>query len=292
MDLKLRGKRALVTGSTAGIGFAIARGLARERAEVIVNGRSEQKVAEASQRISSEVGSTATGVAADLSSAEGVDRLIEGAGRVVQLERRRQRQRGRGGGRGVAGPGQRPGRVDILINNAGIFEPVPFPEISDQDWFRFFELNVMSGVRLARALLPSMLQRDWGRIMFISSESGVQIPAEMVHYGVTKTAQLALSRGIAESVAGTGVTVNSVLPGPTRSEGVVDFLTKVAAEHKTERSAVEEEFLRTMRPSSLIRRFAEPEEVANLVVFLAGEGSSAITGAALRVDGGVVRSIV
>ena len=191
MDLKLRGKRALVTGSTAGIGFAIARGLARERAEVIVNGRSEQKVAEAIQRISSEVGSTATGVAADLSSAEGVDRLIEGAG-----------------------------RVDILINNAGIFEPVPFPEISDQDWFRFFELNVMSGVRLARALLPSMLQRDWGRIMFISSESGVQIPAEMVHYGVTKTAQLALSRGIAESVAGTGVTVNSVLPGPTRSEGV------------------------------------------------------------------------
>jgi NAD(P)-dependent dehydrogenase (short-subunit alcohol dehydrogenase family) len=263
MDLKLRGKRALVTGSTAGIGFAIARGLARERAEVIVNGRSEQKVAEAIQRISSEVGSTATGVAADLSSAEGVDRLIEGAG-----------------------------RVDILINNAGIFEPVPFPEISDQDWFRFFELNVMSGVRLARALLPSMLQRDWGRIMFISSESGVQIPAEMVHYGVTKTAQLALSRGIAESVAGTGVTVNSVLPGPTRSEGVVDFLAKVAAEHKTERSAVEEEFLRTMRPSSLIRRFAEPEEVANLVVFLAGEGSSAITGAALRVDGGVVRSIV
>ena len=215
MDLKLRGKRALVTGSTAGIGFAIARGLARERAEVIVNGRSEQKVAEAIQRISSEVGSTATGVAADLSSAEGVDRLIEGAG-----------------------------RVDILINNAGIFEPVPFPEISDQDWFRFFELNVMSGVRLARALLPSMLQRDWGRIMFISSESGVQIPAEMVHYGVTKTAQLALSRGIAESVAGTGVTVNSVLPGPTRSEGVVDFLAKVAAEHKTERSAVEEEFLR------------------------------------------------
>jgi NAD(P)-dependent dehydrogenase (short-subunit alcohol dehydrogenase family) len=263
MDLKLRGKRALVTGSTAGIGFAIARGLARERAEVIVNGRSEQKVAEAIQRISSEVGSTATGVAADLSSAEGVDRLIEGAG-----------------------------RVDILINNAGIFEPVPFPEISDQDWFRFFELNVMSGVRLARALLPSMLKRDWGRIMFISSESGVQIPAEMVHYGVTKTAQLALSRGIAESVAGTGVTVNSVLPGPTRSEGVVDFLAKVAAEHKTERSAVEEEFLRTMRPSSLIRRFAEPEEVANLVVFLAGEGSSAITGAALRVDGGVVRSIV
>ncbi len=150
----------------------------------------------------------------------------------------------------------------------------------------------MSGVRLSRALLPSMLRRNWGRIIFISSESAVQIPAEMVHYGLTKTAQLALSRGIAESVVGTGVTVNAVLPGPTKSDGVVDFLAKVAAEHKTEQTEVEAEFLRTMRPSSLIRRFAEPDEVANLVVFLAGEGSSAITGAALRVDGGVVRSIV
>jgi len=263
MDLKLRGKRALVTGSTAGIGFAIARGLARERAEVIVNGRSEEKVADAVRRITSEMGSTATGIAADLSSAEGVSRLLE-----------------------------RAGRVDILINNVGIFERVPFLEISDQDWFRFFELNVMSGVRLSRALIPPMLRRNWGRIIFISSESAVQIPAEMVHYGLTKTAQLALSRGIAESVAATGVTVNTVLPGPTRSDGVVDFLAKVAAEHKTDQAAVEVEFLRTMRPSSLIRRFAEPDEVANLVVFLAGEGSSAITGAALRVDGGVVRSIL
>lgn len=263
MDLKLRGKRALVTGSTAGIGFAIACGLARERAEVIVNGRSEDKVAEAVRRITAEMGSSATGIAADLSSAEGVNRLLE-----------------------------RTGRIDILINNVGMFEPQPFLEISDQDWFRIFELNVMSGVRLARALLPSMLRRNWGRIIFISSESGVQIPAEMVHYGLTKTAQLALSRGIAESVAGTGVTVNAVLPGPTRSDGVVDFLAKVAAEHKAEQAAVEAEFLRTMRPSSLIRRFAEPDEVANLVVFLAGERSSAITGAALRVDGGVVRSIV
>ena len=263
MDLKLRGKRALITGSTAGIGFAIARGLARERAEVIVNGRTEEKVAEAVRRITSEMGSNATGIAADLSGAEGVNRLLE-----------------------------RAGRIDILINNVGIFEPVPFVEISDQDWFRFFELNVMSGVRLSRALLPGMLRRDWGRIIFISSESGVQIPAEMVHYGVTKTAQLALSRGIAESVAGSGVTVNAVLPGPTRSDGVVDFLGKVAAEHNADQAAVEAEFLRTMRPSSLVRRFAEPEEVANLVVFLAGEGSSATTGAALRVDGGVVRSIV
>jgi NAD(P)-dependent dehydrogenase (short-subunit alcohol dehydrogenase family) len=263
MDLKLRGKRTLITGSTAGIGFAIARGLARERAEVIVNGRTEEKVAEAVRRITSEMGSNATGIAADLSGAEGVNRLLE-----------------------------RAGRIDILINNVGIFEPVPFVGISDQDWFRFFELNVMSGVRLSRALLPGMLRRNWGRIIFISSESGVQIPAEMVHYGVTKTAQLALSRGIAESVAGSGVTVNAVLPGPTRSDGVVDFLGKVAAEHNADQAAVEAEFLRTMRPSSLVRRFAEPEEVANLVVFLAGEGSSATTGAALRVDGGVVRSIV
>jgi NAD(P)-dependent dehydrogenase (short-subunit alcohol dehydrogenase family) len=153
-------------------------------------------------------------------------------------------------------------------------------------------MNVMSGVRLSRALLPRMTARNWGRIIFISSESGVQTPAEMVHYGVTKTAQLALSRGIAETVAGTGVTVNSVLPGPTKSDGVVDFLGKVAGEHGAEMAAVEEEFIRTMRPSSLIKRFAEPEEVANLVVFLCGEGSSAITGASLRVDGGVVRSIV
>jgi NAD(P)-dependent dehydrogenase (short-subunit alcohol dehydrogenase family) len=262
MDLKLRGKRALVTGSTVGIGFAIARGLARERAEVIINGRTEQKVAEAVQRISSEVGSRAVGIAADLGSAEGVARLVAEAG-----------------------------RVDILVNNVGIFWPVPFLEIADRDWFHIFEVNVMSGVRVARGLLPQMLKRNWGRIIFISSESALQIPPEMVHYGVTKTAQLALSRGIAETVAGTGVTVNSVLPGPTRSEGAVEFLSKVAAEHKTEMAAVEEEFLRTMRPSSVIRRFAEPDEVANLVVFLSGEGSSAITGAALRVDGGVVRSI-
>jgi NAD(P)-dependent dehydrogenase (short-subunit alcohol dehydrogenase family) len=184
------------------------------------------------------------------------------------------------------------GPVDILVNNVGIFEPVPFLDIDDQAWLRIFEINVMSGVRLSRALLPGMVERGFGRIMFVSSESGVQIPAEMVHYGVTKTAQLALSRGIAESAAGTGVTVNAVLPGPTRSEGVVDFVEKLAADQSTDAAKFEAEFVRTMRPSSLIGRFAEPEEVANLVVFLAGEGASAITGAALRVDGGVVRSIV
>ncbi len=262
MDLKLQGKRALVTGSTAGIGFAIASGLAREGAEVIVNGRSEERTAEAVARIASD-GGQAVGIAADLGSAGGCTRLAAQAG-----------------------------RVDILVNNVGIFEPVPFLDIDDRVWLRIFEVNVMSGVRLSRALLPGMVERGFGRIIFISSESGVQIPAEMVHYGVTKTAQLALARGIAESSAGSGVTVNSVLPGPTRSEGVVEFLDKVASDQNADRAKFEAEFVRTMRPSSLIQRFAEPEEVANLVVFLSGEGASAITGAALRVDGGVVRSIV
>ena len=205
MDLKLRGKRALVTGSTAGIGFAIASGLAREGAEVIVNGRSEQRTAEAVERIAAEGGTKVTGIAADLGTAGGAARMAEQAG-----------------------------EVDILVNNVGIFEPVPFLEIDDQAWLRIFEINVMSGVRLSRALLPGMVERGFGRIMFISSESGVQIPAEMVHYGVTKTAQLALSRGIAESVAGTGVTVNAVLPGPTRSEGVVDFVEKLATDQGTD----------------------------------------------------------
>lgn len=263
MDLKLRGKRALVTGSTAGIGFAIASGLAREGAEVIVNGRSEARVAEAAKRLASEGNAQAEGIAADLGTGEGCAQLAKQAG-----------------------------RVDILVNNVGIFEPVPFLDIDDRAWQRIFEVNVMSGVRLTRALLPGMVERGFGRIIFISSESGVQIPAEMVHYGVTKTAQLALSRGIAESVAGTGVTVNAVLPGPTRSDGVIEFLDKVAADQGADTAAFEAEFIRTMRPSSLIKRFAEPEEVANLVVFVSGEGASAITGASLRVDGGVVRSIV
>lgn len=262
MDLKLGGKRALVTGSTAGIGYAIASGLAREGAEVIVNGRSEARTPEAVERIISE-GGQAIGIAADLGSADGADNLAAQAG-----------------------------RVDILVNNVGIFEPVPFLDIDDAAWLRIFEVNVMSGVRLSRALLPGMVERGFGRIMFISSESGVQIPAEMVHYGVTKTAQLALARGIAESVAGSGVTVNSVLPGPTRSDGVVEFLDKLARDQGTDAAKLEAEFVRTMRPTSLIQRFAETEEVANLVVFLAGEGASAITGASLRVDGGVVRSIV
>ena len=259
MDLKLRGKRALVTGSTKGIGFAIAKGLLAEGAAVVINGRGERSVADALARLGK---TEASGIAADLGSAEGVDQLLA-----------------------------RLGTVDILVNNLGIFEPKPFLEISDADWFRFFEVNVMSGVRLSRALLPAMLERNWGRILFISSESGLNIPAEMVHYGMTKTAQIAVARGIAESVAGTGVTVNSVLPGPTRSEGVADFMADLAAGQGKSGAEVEAEFFKTMRPSSLIRRLAEPDEVANLVVYLCGEPASATTGAAMRVDGGVVRSI-
>jgi NAD(P)-dependent dehydrogenase (short-subunit alcohol dehydrogenase family) len=263
MDLKLKDKRALITGSTAGIGYAIARGLAREGAEVIVNGRTEKRVAEAIDQIAAETGSQALGIAADLGTAEGVARLLAQAG-----------------------------HVDVLVNNLGIFEPKPFLEISDADWLRFFEVNVMSGVRLSRALLPGMLKRKWGRIIFISSESGVQIPAEMVQYGVTKTAQIALARGIAESFPASGVTVNSVLAGPTRSEGVGEFLDRLAAQGGKSADEIEAEFFETARPTSLIKRFADPEEVANLVVYLSGEGSSATTGAALRADGGVVRSLI
>ncbi|MGZ5916216.1 MAG: SDR family NAD(P)-dependent oxidoreductase [Methyloceanibacter sp.] len=262
MDLKLKGKRALVTGSTQGIGFAIALGLAREGAKVVVNGRTDAKVGGAIKRIAGETSVPVTGIAADVGNAAEVGRLIK------QL-----------------------GLVDILINNTGIYEPKPFLDIPDTDWLRFFEVNVMSGVRLSRALLPHMLKQNWGRIIFISSESGLNIPAGMVHYGMTKTAQLAISRGIAESVPGTGVTVNAVLPGPTRTEGVVRFLDQMAKDRSLSVKEMEAEVIKTHRPSSLIKRMAEPEEVANLVVYLCGEGASATTGAALRVDGGVVRSI-
>ena len=259
MDLKLRGKKAVITGSTAGIGLAIARELAREGAQVVVNGRTQERVDAAIRA----VGGTARGVAADLGSARGAERLAES-------ER----------------------DVDILVNNVGIFEAKPFLEIPDEDWLRFFETNVMSGVRLTRRYLPGMVQKGWGRVLFISSESALQIPAEMIHYGVTKTAQIALSRGIAESVAGTGVTVNTVLPGPTRSEGVGAFVEGLARTRGIPAEAVEREFFRDMRPSSLLKRFATPEEVAPIVAFLASPLSVATTGAALRVDGGVVRAIV
>jgi NAD(P)-dependent dehydrogenase (short-subunit alcohol dehydrogenase family) len=262
MDLKLKGKRAFVSGSTAGIGFAVALGLAREGAEVVVNGRTDTKVRDAITRISGGTAATVSGIAADLGSAAGVDRLLSELG-----------------------------KVDILVNNIGIFEPKPFLEIPDADWLRFFETNVMSGVRLSRSLLPYMIERGWGRIIFVSSESGLNIPTEMVHYGMTKTAQLAISRGIAESVAGTGITVNAVLPGPTRSEGAIEFLEKIAEERGMDVKEAETEVITTLRPTSLLKRMATPEEVANLVVYLCGEPSSATTGSALRVDGGVVRTI-
>jgi NAD(P)-dependent dehydrogenase (short-subunit alcohol dehydrogenase family) len=264
MNLELDGKRALVTGSTAGIGYAIAEALAREGAEVIVNGRQEGRVERAVQSIlTSHPQAKVEGLAANLGNADGVRAAV-----------------------------QRLPEVDILVNNMGIFEPKPFEQIPDEDWFRFFEVNVMSGVRLSRSYLPGMKARNWGRIVFISSESAVQIPAEMIHYGMTKTAQLAISRGLAETTAGTGVTVNSVLPGPTASEGVNEFVDRMAAAAKQTKAELETEFFRSVRPSSLLRRFASPEEVAALVVFICSPLSTATNGAALRADGGVIRSIV
>jgi hypothetical protein len=264
MDLQLEGKRALVTGSTAGIGYAIAEGLAKEGTTVIVNGRTSQRVEQAiSQLARADVRGKIEGLAADLGTAQGVATAIE-----------------------------RFPEVDILINNLGIFDPKPFELISDQEWIKFFEVNVMSGVRLSRHYLPRMEKRNWGRIIFISSESAVQIPAEMIHYGMTKTAQLAISRGLAETTAGTGVTVNAVLPGPTASEGVREFVGRLASDSKKSPAEVEQEFFRSMRPTSLLRRFARPEEVAALVTFVCSPLSSATNGAALRADGGVVRSIL
>jgi NAD(P)-dependent dehydrogenase (short-subunit alcohol dehydrogenase family) len=261
MDLQLQGKLALVTGSTAGIGLAIATTLAREGARVIINGRSRASVEAVVASLRSATGGDLRGFAGDLSVASSAEALI----------------------------GEYPG-VEILVNNLGIFEPKPFEEIPDNDWVRFFEVNVLSGVRLARLVLPSMRRANWGRIIFISSESGVQIPSEMIHYGVTKTAQLAVARGLAEALAGSAITVNSVLPGPTRSRGVGEFVDTLAKERGMSLAAFEKEFFEKVRPTSLIKRFAEPEEVASLVAYIASPLASATTGAALRVDGGVIRS--
>lgn len=264
MHIDLSSRSAIVSGSTAGIGFAIAKGLAAAGAQVVVTGRTQARVDEALKAIVSDVpGARLTGVAADLGTAEGAALLI------------------------AAVP-----ETDILVNNLGIFEPKGFFDIPDADWQRFFEVNVMSGVRLARHYAQGMAKRGWGRIQFLSSESGVQIPVEMVHYGMTKTAQLAVSRGLAETLAGTGVTVNAILPGPTRSEGVNEFMGKIAAGRGVPAAQVEQEFIATERPSSLIKRLATVEEVANLAVYLASEQASATTGAAMRVDGGVVRSVI
>ncbi len=264
MELGLRDRRALVTGSTAGIGFATAWLLAGEGADVVINGRTPERVNDAIARIREEFPSAQlTGVAADLSTAAGCAELVE-----------------------------RVPAVEILVNNLGVFEPRPFEEIPDEDWFRIFETNVMSGVRLCRHYLPRMRVRNWGRIVFVSSESAVQIPAEMIHYGMTKTAQVAVARGIAESVAGTGITVNSVLGGPTASEGVTTFIGRLAESRGVDFAEMERDFFRSARPSSLLRRFARPEEVASAIVYLCSEQASATTGAAVRADGGVVRAIL
>jgi NAD(P)-dependent dehydrogenase (short-subunit alcohol dehydrogenase family) len=263
MNGSLEGKVALVTGSTAGIGLAIAKQLARDRADVIINGRSDDRVQAAIAELrGSEGHPNVGGVAADLGTAEGCKALIDTIS-----------------------------RVDILVNNVGIFEPKPFEQISDEEWDRFFYVNVMSGVRLSRAYLPQMKEKNWGRIVFISSESGLQIPSEMIHYGMTKTAQLAIARGLAETCRATNVTVNSVLPGPTASEGVTEFVANLASQQKMSVTDFEQEFFRSARPTSILQRFIEPNEIAHVVAFVCSPCASAINGASVRADGGVVRSI-
>jgi NAD(P)-dependent dehydrogenase (short-subunit alcohol dehydrogenase family) len=261
MNLRLEGRLALVSGSTAGIGHAIATALAAEGARVIVNGRTQAAVDAAVARIGPAAGGEAIGFAGDLSTAAAAEALV------------------------AAHPG-----IEILVNNLGIFEPKPFEDIADAEWTRFFEVNVLSGVRLARLVLPAMRRANWGRIVFISSESAVQIPAEMIHYGMTKTAQLAVSRGLAEAVAGTGITVNSILPGPTRSRGVGDFVEALAKAGGESLEAYEKKFFETARPTSLIKRFETPEEIATMVAYIASPLSSGTTGAAIRVDGGCLKS--
>jgi NAD(P)-dependent dehydrogenase (short-subunit alcohol dehydrogenase family) len=263
MKIDLSGKTALVTGSTAGIGHASAKGLADCGAAVVVNGRSQAKVDAAVAALAKAVpGAKVRGVAADVSTAAGCTALV------------------------AAVPD-----VDILINNAGIFEPKEFFDIPDEDWSRFFEVNVMSGVRLSRAYMPGMLKRNWGRIVFISSESALNIPKEMIHYGMTKTAQLAVSRGLAELTRGTAVTVNSVLPGPTMSEGVETFVKELARQNGQSVEEAAAQFVKQHRPTSLLQRFATVEEIANMVVYVSSKESPATNGAALRAEGGIIQTI-
>jgi len=264
MNLKLEKKLAFVSGSTAGIGFAIARALAGEGARVIVNGRTDGRVQEAIAAIHAAVPKA------------GLEPLVADLGQAG----------------GAADAVKRFPDADILVNNLGVYVPQAFEKISDAEWLSMIETNFMSGVRLSRHYLPRMKARNWGRIIFISSESAVDIPVEMIHYGVTKTMQIALARGLAETTAGTGVTVNSVLAGPTRSEGVEEFISNMARERKIAPAVVEKEFFKNIRPSSLLQRFATPDEVAAMVAFVASPLSSATNGAALRVEGGVVRSIL
>jgi NAD(P)-dependent dehydrogenase (short-subunit alcohol dehydrogenase family) len=263
MKIDLSGKRALVTASTGGIGYAIAKGLAEAGATLVINGRSDKSIADAIARLKAELpGASITGVAADLGSAEGVTALASGAG-----------------------------TIDVLVNNAGIYGVQDFFDTDDGVWDQYWETNVMSGVRLSRALLPAMVEKGWGRVVFISSESARNIPADMIHYGVSKTAQLSVARGLAKRLAGTGVTVNSVLPGPTLSDGLAEMLQAEVQSSGKSVEAVAAEFVMANRPSSIIQRAASTEEVANMVVYVCSTQASATTGAALRVDGGVVDDI-
>jgi NAD(P)-dependent dehydrogenase (short-subunit alcohol dehydrogenase family) len=264
MKIELNGKKALVTGSSGGIGLAIAIGLAEAGAEVVLHGRNADKLARAAKGITRKFpAARVSTVQADLATADGAASIC------------------------AAHPD-----VDILVNNAGFFAPKSFTEITDDDWQTMMDTNVMSGIRLSRYYLPRMMAVNWGRIVFLSSESGVQIPAEMIHYGVSKTALLGVSRGLAELTAGTGVTVNAVLPGPTRSEGVADFFAEMAKEQGVSQDDMERDFIAQHRPTSLLRRLATVEEVASMVVYTCSTQASATNGAALRVDGGVVRSIL
>ena len=264
MDLKLKDKIVFVSGSTAGIGFAIARRFLQEGARVIINGRTNEGVEKAINELKSAVkDANISGIAADFAKVEDVNNLLKTLP-----------------------------EVDILINNAGIFEPKPFAEIPDEDWFRFFEVNVMSGIRLSRHYFPKMLAKNWGRIIFISSESAVFIPDEMIHYGMTKTAQIAVSRGLAELTQGTNVTVNSILPGPTKSKGVNVFLEDLSKADNKSVSEVEEDFFKNMRPTSLLQRFASVEEIADTTVYFCSPLASATNGASIRVEGGLIRSIL
>lgn len=264
MDLKLKGKIAFVSGSTGGIGFAIAMSLAREDATVFINGRTAQRVDEAIAKIKANYNkANVQGIASDLATKEGCDKI---ASRLP--------------------------RIDILINNFGFYEVKLFEEITDEDWLKIFEANVLSGIRLSRSYLPKMRAQNFGRIIFISSESAVNTPSEMIHYGMTKTCQLAVARGLAETTQGSEVTVNSILVGPTRSEGVEKYIADVANSRGVDFKTVEKEFFKEVRPSSLLKRFETPSEIASLVTFVASPNASAINGAALRAEGGVIRSII
>jgi NAD(P)-dependent dehydrogenase (short-subunit alcohol dehydrogenase family) len=264
MDLHLKDKKVFISGSTAGIGFAIAKRFLMEGASVVINGRSQKNIDQAMAELKAVVSNAdVSGITADFSKAGDIDHLLQ------QLP-----------------------EVDILINNAGIFEPKAFADIPDEDWFRFFEVNVMSGVRLCRHYFPKMLAKNQGRIIFISSESGVFIPDEMIHYGMTKTAQLAVARGLAELTKGTNVTVNSILPGPTRSKGVGGFIEDLAKAGDQTVDEVEKDFFKNMRPTSLINRFASVEEIADTVVYFCSPLAAATNGAAIRTDGGLIKSIL